>query len=119
MWYCGNNGSNSSQPDWGTKPVGQKLPNAFGLYDMHGNVWEWCEDWYLGNLPGGSVTDPTGPASGVLRVRRGGSWGSIAVVMRASARFNRDPSTTTDDIGFRLAATVDFPETEGDQWMVH
>lgn len=65
-WYNDTNGGT-------THPVGQKLPNAWGLYDMHGNVWEHCQDW-KSNLPGGLVLDPQGPASGSARVHRGGAW---------------------------------------------
>jgi formylglycine-generating enzyme required for sulfatase activity len=67
-WYYDNSGDT-------THPVGQKLPNPWGLYDMHGNVWEWCQDWWADNLPGGIALDPQGPSAGSDRVIRGGSWG--------------------------------------------
>jgi formylglycine-generating enzyme required for sulfatase activity len=69
-WYSANSGNT-------TQPVGLKLPNQWGLYDMAGNVFEWCQDWY-GPYPGGSVTDPQGPDSGSARVLRGGSWFNAA-----------------------------------------
>jgi formylglycine-generating enzyme required for sulfatase activity len=82
-WYLENSG-------WQTHPVGQKLPNPWGLYDMHGNVWEWCQDW-LGPYPGGSVSDPKGPASGGDRVLRGGSWSSLARCCRSADRCDYRP----------------------------
>ena len=87
-----------------THPVGEKLQNTWGLYDMLGNVWEWVEDWH-GDYPGRFVTDPHGPRSGLNRIRRGGGWGASANYHRAPARSPEDPSHRSEYLGFRLART--------------
>jgi len=84
-----------------THPVGRKKPSAWGLYDMHGNVWEWCQDWY-GDYPSGSVTNPIGPSSGSNRVVRGGSWLNPASGCRAANRAVNSPERGCNYIGFRL-----------------
>ncbi len=89
------------------KSVGSYSPNAFGLHDMHGNVFEWCEDWF-GAYPAGLVTDPKGPPTGDPRVLRGGSFITLVIDARSSYRANTAPTYRFLSAGFRLARTVDF-----------
>lgn len=92
---------------WKTTPVGSYPPNAWGLYDMHGNVWEWCQDWYGEKYydeckQQGVVENPTGPESGSYRVLRGGSWDISAQDCRSAGRDYDDPGDRYSNIGFRL-----------------
>ena len=96
-WYYYNSG-------YQTHAVGGKAPNALGLYDMSGNVWEWVNDWYEG-YSSGAQTNPTGPVSGNYRVVRGGSWDNYTTYLRSSYRYLAGPSDTNDRIGFRVART--------------
>ena len=96
-WYYENSGSTPH-------PVGKKTPNAWGLYDMAGNVWEWCHDWYT-TYPTTSVTDPVG-TSGSYRVFRGGSWYDDAQSARAAYRYDDPPGSRGYYLGFRLVRSV-------------
>ena len=91
--------------EYRTHPVGRKAPNAWGLHDMLGNVWEWVGDW-KGDYPGGTVTDPSGPRSGSHRVHRGGSWNYIARVCRSAYRIRFSPGFRLHDLGFRLLRKI-------------
>ena len=84
-----------------TSPAGYFGANRYGLYDMAGNVWEWCWDWY-GGYSSGSQTDPRGPTSGSLRVIRGGSWNGRGRDCRSALRSNYDPSIRGNSVGFRV-----------------
>jgi formylglycine-generating enzyme required for sulfatase activity len=85
-------------------PVGQFRPNAFGLYDMQGNVWEWCADWYGFDYYASSpVADPPGPDSGTHRVLRGGCWYTGVRSARCARRFGFQPEVRSDCMGFRVA----------------
>jgi formylglycine-generating enzyme required for sulfatase activity len=99
-WYDGSAGNK-------THPVGSRKPNAWGLYDMHGNVWEWCSDWYQeGYYLASPATDPKGPDSGQFRVLRGGCWYNRPVMCRSTRRdFNRS-DYRDDGVGFRVVLVV-------------
>ena len=97
-WYCWH-------ATGGTHSVGEKIANAYGLYDMHGNVREWCNDWLAAY--GGAVTDPVGPATGSHRIHRGGDWHVSPQYCRSASRSNYAPDYSTQWLGFRPVRTAD------------
>lgn len=101
-WYIDNSHSE-------TKDVGLKFPNQNALFDMSGNVWEWCWDWFDDNYYSESKnsTNPTGPSTGSGRILRGGSWDSYAQYCRSANRYHSSPARSYLNIGFRLCRTTD------------
>ena len=89
-----------------TQVVAKKLPNAWGLFDMSGNVWEWTNDWWNQDLGTSAVTDPPGPASGIMRVVKGGAWGSAAGDARAASRDGVLPDRRYNSDGFRVVRSI-------------
>ena len=102
------NGTTDPAPDCttanATAAVGTYAPNAWGLYDMHGNVWEWCLDWFADAMEGGD--EPDGAVSGSNRVQRGGCWSDSASYCRSASRGSNDPSRRRHNLGFRLVRTL-------------
>lgn len=94
-WYTDNSGSS-------THPCGTKRANALGIYDMSGNVWEWCKDWYSSSYTSYDTNNPTGPSSGSFRVSRGGSWYSNATCCRVAIRSGSSPGDRNTCLGFRV-----------------
>jgi formylglycine-generating enzyme required for sulfatase activity len=92
----------------GTAPVGSFPPNPWGLHDMHGNVWEWCADWY-GPYPTNAVTNPAGPKDGKRRVIRGGGWGVTAEDCRSANRYRFKPDVNGGNVGLRIVVAPPLP----------
>ncbi|MCB9768862.1 MAG: formylglycine-generating enzyme family protein [Candidatus Omnitrophica bacterium] len=103
MWWVGNSDLSRGGPNFGVKPVGQKIANGFGLYDMHGNVLEWCQDWATGNYVGAPFDgSPWESMASGLRQARGGSWLTGALDCRSAHRKGLSPTSSEGDLGFRV-----------------
>jgi formylglycine-generating enzyme required for sulfatase activity len=107
-FYTGDKDSDLDEAGWyganaekTTHAVGQKKPNAWGLYDMHGDVWEWCMDWYA-PYAHAAIVDPAGPREGFFRVVRGGGWLRAAGASRSASRDHHIPSYRFSNVGFRV-----------------
>ena len=108
-WFNDNSGGQ-------THPVGQKHPNGWGLYDMSGNVWEWCWDWYgSGTSTSPLMTDPVGPRTGAGRVRRGGSWNTDAPFARVAFRNPVAPSLRLFNLSFRRVRSLPVDTSRRDK----
>jgi len=110
---CGSDTNYCSNPSGvylgRTTSVGSYAPNAWGLYDMHGNVFEWCQDWSDWALPGGRDFDPQGPPMGLFHVFRGGNWYGLARACRSAGRYGIDPDYRLNDLGFRVVLAPSQP----------
>lgn len=104
FWWGGNNGKEGNP--LGSKPVGRKRPNPWGLYDISGNLWEWCSDWFTPPYDRGPQVDPKGPSAGTHRIMRGGGWESYALHLRSADRCPTQPNDLRNGrlIGLRIAA---------------
>ncbi len=100
-WQWDNAGSKGGTMDYGSHVVKNKKPNELGIYDMSGNMWEWCSDWW-GEYSDAPQTNPQGAAEGSVRVCRGGGWGDHPEVCRTSTRKNSDPDSRNSNLGLRL-----------------
>ena len=113
-WDFGSNESSLGDYAWfgenaneATHPVGQKKPNTWGLYDMYGNVQEWCKDWYESSYPKKQLLDPQGPDEGELRVLRGGAWGDDFSMVRSAYRNAAGPDIQSHGTGLRVVMKID------------